>query len=339
MAVSGNPARSSSACRLHGEVGEVAGVEADADRLVPGAPEPLERGDGVRQATAEGVDGVDEEQGVVGVDVGVGIERRPLALPQGDEQLDHRVGVGPGRDPPEAVGDGTVGRRVGATDERRPGRRIGPLRGGAAHPELEHGPALRGLGDAGRLGGDERGEVELVEQRGLQHLGGGQRSFDGGDRGVGVHDTTLRHRVDAQGTEVEVGEPGAERVVEQALAATAAMAAQGRDVDRSGVDGGRPRGERSEAGRHAVAGLVVAVVGVAAEEVLEAHPAVLHARAEVQLGHRQLVGVGAEDAAPQRPGSHGRTLRPSAPSFVATLRTRSGTRGEQPAVAYVRVHQ
>jgi hypothetical protein len=286
---------------------------------VPAPPQALERGDGVRHAAAEGVDGVDEEEGVVGVDVGVRIEGGRLALPEGQVQLDHRVGVGTDRGPPEVVGDGAVGRRAGTADERRPRRRIGALGGGATHPELEHGPAAGGLGDAGRLGGDEGGEVELVEERGLEQLGGGERSFDDRDRGVGVHDATLGHGVDVEPTEVDVGEPRAERVVEQALAEPTAVTAQSLDVDRSGVDAGGPLGERSEAGRHAVAGLVVAVVRVAAEEVLEAHPAVLHARAEVQLGHRQLVGVGAEDAAPQRAGDHGRRLRPGVAGEPSSL--------------------
>ena len=171
---------------------------------------------------------------------------------------------------------------------------------------------MRRLDDPGRLGGDERGEVELVEQRRLEQLGGGQRSLDDGDRGVGMDDAALGDGVDAQPAEVDVGEPRAEGVVEEPLAAPTAMAAQGVDVDGSGVDGGRPRGERPEAGGDAVAGLVVAVVRVGAEEVLEPDRALVQAVAEVQLGHRQLVGVGAEDAAPQRrTRGHRRRLRPA----------------------------
>ena len=278
----------------------------------PRAAQALERGDGVRHPAAHGVDGVDEQQGVVGIDVGVGVERRPLALPEGDEQLDHRVGVGPGRRPPELVGDGAVGRRRGATDDapRATPHRPPPRRRGASRTRAPGRPCAAST---------TRAALVAMSVAKLSWLSSGVSSTWAAASGpsttvIGVLGCTTRPSGTASmrsDTEVEVGEPRAERVVEQALAATAAMAAQGADVDRSGVDGGRPRGERSEAGRHAVAGLVVAVVGVAAEEVLEAHTAVVHARAEVQLGHRQLVGVGAEDAAPQRPGSHGRTLRPS----------------------------
>ena len=67
-------------------------------------------------------------------------------------------------------------------------RRIGALRGGPAHPELEDRAPVRRLDDTCRLGGDERGEVELVSSGRLEQLGGGQRTLDDGDRGVGVDD-------------------------------------------------------------------------------------------------------------------------------------------------------
>ena len=183
----------------------------------------------------EGVDGVDEQQGVVGVDVGVGVERGLLALAEGEEQLDHRVGVRAGRRAararrPTALFDVDDG----AADDRRPRRGVGAVGGGPAHAELEHRPAVRGLHDAGRLGGDQRGEVELVEQRRLQQLGRGQRALDDGDRRVGVDDPALGHGVDAQAAEVDGAEPVAERVVEQpARRDRDAVAAQRVDVGRA----------------------------------------------------------------------------------------------------------
>ena len=47
---------------------------------------------------------------------------------------------------------------------------------GAAQAELEHRLAAADLVQAGRLGGDERLVVELVEQRRLQDLGHGERA-------------------------------------------------------------------------------------------------------------------------------------------------------------------
>ena len=73
---------------------------------MPRTAQPLERGDGVGHPAAERVDRVDEQQGVVGVHVGVGLEGGALSFAEGDEQLDHRVGVRSGRREPEGVGDG-----------------------------------------------------------------------------------------------------------------------------------------------------------------------------------------------------------------------------------------
>ena len=185
ITVSGNPARSSSRAASTARKARSPESSRIPTGAWPRAPQPLERGDRVRHAAAQRVDGVDEQQRVVGVHVGVGVERGVLALAEGDEQLHHRVGVGAGRGQPELVADGAVRRRHRAADDRRPRRRVGALGGRPAHPELEHRPPVRRLDDASRLGGDERGEVELVEQRRLDQLGGRQVALDDRDRRVG----------------------------------------------------------------------------------------------------------------------------------------------------------
>ena len=140
------------------------------------------------------------------------------------------------------------------------------------------------------------GEVELVEQRRLEQLGGGERTLDDGDRRVRVDDPPLRHRAEGEPVEAGGGEPGAEVVAEQSLAAAGPVAAQGLDVDRGRLGRRDPVDERRQPGRHAVARLMVAVVGVRAEEVLEVHGPLVEPEPEVELGHRELVGVGAQDA-------------------------------------------
>ena len=68
---------------------------------------------------AEGVDGVDQQQRVVGVQVGVRVEGGILAVAEGDEQLHHRVGVGASRRQAELVGDRAVRRRGRPADDGR----------------------------------------------------------------------------------------------------------------------------------------------------------------------------------------------------------------------------
>src|SRR5690606_33713152 len=58
--------------RLDAQVCEVAGVEADANGLVPLSPQFLENCDRVRDAAFQRVDGIHEQQRVVGVYRGVG---------------------------------------------------------------------------------------------------------------------------------------------------------------------------------------------------------------------------------------------------------------------------
>ena len=78
------------------------------------------------------------------------------------------------------------------------------------------------------------------------------------------------------------------------------VAAERLDVGRGRACGERPVDERAEAGGDAIAGLMIAVVRIGSEEVLEAHRSVVQPGPEVELRHRELVLVGAEDSIADR---------------------------------------
>ena len=120
MVASGNPAasRSRAACTL--EIREVAGVEPDPHRFVTAPAQLLEHGNRIGHARFECVDGVDEQQAVVRIHVGVRLERRPLTLTEGEEQLHHRVGVRARWADPTGVADCCVRRADGTADQGRP---------------------------------------------------------------------------------------------------------------------------------------------------------------------------------------------------------------------------
>ncbi len=239
------------------------------------------------------------------------------------------MGVGSRRVHPPGVSGGGVGRGGGTAHQCRPGGRVGARLGGATHAELQHGTAQCRFADAGGFGGDQRGKVQPVQQRGLQQLGGGQRALHHGDRRVGVNHTTLGHRVQRERREVEVGEPAQEVVAEQRLTRGAAVPPQRLQVGVGGVRVGHPLGERRHPGGHAVPGLVPSVVRVAAEEVLKTGRAVGQSSPEVQLRHGQLVEVGRQDASEEPVAgagvrnAHPRNLRPRVPVAV-----RPGTFGQ-----------
>ena len=71
IAASGKPASSRICAGLDAQVGQVAGVEADAEHLVARWPQPAADLDGVADAF-ERVVGVDQEDAVVGHRLGVG---------------------------------------------------------------------------------------------------------------------------------------------------------------------------------------------------------------------------------------------------------------------------
>ena len=129
--------------------------------------------------------------------------------------------------------------------------------------------------DARRFGGDERLIVEMIEQRTFENLRHRQRSLHHGQRHVGMHEAAFGNGAQREGVEVAVGaQPVEEVIVEDALRRRAALTAQIRDVFVAAARGLHPLQQRFEPGVDAVPGFVRAVVGIAAEEVLELHDSI-----------------------------------------------------------------
>jgi hypothetical protein len=80
------------------------------------------------------------------------------------------------------------------------------------------------------------------------------------------------------------------------LARAAVLCSQGVNLGVAEADALHPFNEGLQTRRDAEARLMRAVVGVTAEEVLETGLALVQAKLEVDLGHRQLVKVSVEDA-------------------------------------------
>ena len=252
---------------------------------------------GVGDAALQRVDRIDQQQAVVGIQFGVSAERAQFALAQRHENLHHAVGVRALGRIAQRVRDADVRREVGAADERRarPGIRAIALR--APHAELQQQLAATAFVDARRLGGDERLIVEMIEQRAFEDLRHRQRPLHHGQRHVGMHDAAFGNGAQREGVEVAVGAQPVEKVVvEDALARRTALAAQILDVFVAEARGLHPLQQRFEPGVDAVPGLVRAVIGIAAEEVLELHDGFVQALAEVQLRHGELVLIGEQDA-------------------------------------------
>jgi hypothetical protein len=112
-------------------------------------------------------------------------------------------------------------------------------------------------------------------------------------RHVGMHHPPFRDGVQRDALEMAVGaQPGQEIVAEDAFAGRAALAAQKGDVRVGRVGLLHPVDQPLQARVDAIAGLVRAIVGVAAEEVLELRRSLVQPQAKIELGHGELVLVG-----------------------------------------------
>ena len=181
--------------------------------------------------------------------------------------------------------------------KRCTGAFIGALALGTAQAKLQNRPAAAALGDARRLGGDQRLVVEHVEQRGLDDLGHGQRALNHRQRRVGVDDAAFGNGADGQPGEVAVTAKPVQKVVgEDLLADAVALAAQILDILVADSGLLHPGQEGLQAGVDAIAGLVAAVVGIAAEEVVKLDIHLVQAGPEIELGHGELVLIREEDA-------------------------------------------
>ena len=225
----------------------------ESSRTPASADAGLARG-GDRVAHAvERVVGVDEHHGVLGEVLHEGAERLLLA---GER---HHVGVGHRPHRPQAVAHrgGDVGGAAAARDRRG----ASDLHRGvdavvAARREVEHplaGPRLAAAGgkhDPGRLGGDHRLEVDLVEQQRLEQLRLDPRRRDPEQRLVGEAHRALGHRLDVAG-EAEGGQ-----VVEEVVRESRASAGTRARARRSAAPGparASARARRRAASRGAAA--------------------------------------------------------------------------------------
>jgi len=94
----------------------------------------------------------------------------------------------------QRVRDTGVRREIRAADERGSSAGVDSAPVSAPEPGIEGKAASRCLTDSRRLRGDERLVVQMVEQRALENLRHGSRTFHHDDRNVLVHDASFRYR-------------------------------------------------------------------------------------------------------------------------------------------------
>ncbi len=159
-----------------------------------GAPRHLDR----NVDRAAGVVGV-EQEGVAPVGLGHRHERLLLSV----EELDQRVGDRAGGEQAEAEGRAEEGGAGGAADEGGARDDVGILR--PAQRELGDPPAPRGVADPGGLGGDQRRQVDRLQQPRLQQQRLAEGRGHAQDRLVREGDRPLGHGQDLAG-EAEVAQ-------------------------------------------------------------------------------------------------------------------------------------
>jgi len=269
---------------LFAEPCEVAAVEADAGQTVAGALHLACDGDGVGNAAAQGIVGIDEEDGAVGKDFDKFAERGELV----GEALDPGVGHGAAGLYVIAGRGLDVGGGLDAADHCGAAgvKACKPL--GAAEAEIDDGASIGGLDDASGLGGNEGLEVEEVKKGGLDEL-----SLDeaGGDASDGFHrenDFALGH-AEHFAAEAEAGEP-VEKVAAEVLALEIS------EVVGAEMEGFKDIQEIIETGEEGVA----AAEWIGAEKVVERGDRLGHAGAKVALSHRELVKVCVEAGGEER---------------------------------------
>ena len=144
---------------LDAQPGQVAGVQPDADHLVPLPAHLLADFDRVPHAS-ERVVGVHQEHAIVGHGLGVGPEGFQFVVEAHHPAMGVRAQHG---DAEQAAGE-DVGRGAAAAQVGCPAGRQGPVDSlGAAEAEFQHRLAVCRQINAGRLGGHERLEVDDVQ--------------------------------------------------------------------------------------------------------------------------------------------------------------------------------
>ena len=186
-----------------------------------------------------------------------------------------------GRDAVVAVGQ-NAGSTLTAADEgcaRTVDRAVIALC--TAGAELEHGAALRGAGDAVRLGGDQRLVVDGQQNHGLNELRLNHRACNGDERLAREYRRALGDSPDiafelevAQIVEKRLGEAFAAAEVCDVLLGEAEIFEVGDQLLDTGHDG------------------IAAAVRNAAEEHIKVCAAVAHTLFKIAICHRELVEVG-----------------------------------------------
>jgi hypothetical protein len=197
------------------------------------------------------------------------------------------MGVGPlDRDAEQLPGEDVRG-GIAAAHPGGPGRgerAVDPLR--TAQAELAHVVLPRREADARRLGGDERLEIDQVEQRGLQELAEDDGAGHPEHGLLREHDRPFRHGVDVA-AEGEIPEGVQKALLEERGAVVALQAREVFEVTFGKVEAlDVLDGELEPAGH----GEPAAEGGLAEEEV-ERRLLPVRARLPVGVGHGELVEI------------------------------------------------
>ena len=301
------------------ELGEVSGVEANAEHLMTPRPQTSPHLDRVPHAF-ERVVGVDQEHAVVRHRLGIRLEGRELVTERHHPGM--RMGSLDGNAIPATRRH--VRRPHATTDERRPARRetaVRPLR--PPEPEIQHRFPARRLAHPGRLRRDQGLEVDRVQQRGLDEQAVRQRALDPDERRPREYHRPLRHGRDVEPDRglVEVAQ---KVLVEEWQTVVARQTAEipqfvvGESDRREVIE----RGLQTRRYREATAERCVPEVEVEDPLVVRA------TEPPVAVRHRQLVQVGEEGAEPR--GIHRASLVVRVP-YTPCLETQPPTNGE-PAI-------
>ncbi len=257
------------------------------------AAEVLKDADRVGHPALQRVDGVHQQQTIIGVDVGIGLERIQLRSAERHKGLHHTVRVGALRRVAEDVRDTNVRGKVSTADQRRASPGIGRALVRPAQPKLQKQPSATTLVDARRLGRNERLVVQMVEQGRLQNLSHRKGTLHDGERHIRMHHTALRYRTQRDTLEGPIrAQPLKEIVVEKLPPCAVLLPPEIRQILVPDVRGAHPVQEPVQPGVDAVTGLVRAVVRVAPEEVIKLRTLLVQSHPVVELRHRQLVLIG-----------------------------------------------
>ena len=271
--------------RLFGELGQVAGIDADRREPLARCLHLLGDNDRVLDAFAH-VIGIEQKATVLGARLGEGAERLEL----GRERHDPGVGVrAKDGDAVDLSGEHVRG-RGGAGDVARASNGEATVRTlGAAQAEVGDRVTLGGPHHTGALGRDERLEVHEVEQRGLDELAIDDRADHTHHRLTREDDLALGNGLDRE-VEVMVTQVLEEILLEHGAAAGRGQARKVLDVFVLKDEVLHEVGDLTRAAGDGVA----AAKGVLAEKRVEARFRVGEPGLPEPLGHRELVEVGVQ---------------------------------------------